>query len=135
MTDDFELSSEQDTLVKELAKWVVVLAKQMGSKKSVEIVESLKTASAAAAAAVGGGGGNDSTAVADNNDGSDVAVVTKPFIERVDQVPWGGMLNNDSNRWYPRKDGKNSNRVSAQAEGGRLLASYLKIMKWQKVSE
>ena len=44
----------------------------------------------------------------------------------------GAVLRIDVTRWWPRKD-KNSNKVSAQSEGARLLAAYLKIMKWPKV--
>ena len=64
--------------------------------------------------------------------GSITAVSTKAFAERVDSVPWGG-VSQDVTKWWPRKD-KSQDKVSTQSEGARLLAGYLKIMKWPKVS-
>lgn len=67
---------------------------------------------------------------ADTN--SMTAVSSKSFSERVDNVSWGG-ISQDATRWWPRKD-KNQEKVSTKSEGARLLAAYLKIMKWPKVS-
>ena len=53
---------------------------------------------------------------------------SKTFQDRVDAVSWGG-INTDSNRWLQLNNGKDSNSV-AQIEGGRLLAAYLRVMKW-----
>lgn len=105
MTDDFQLTSYQVGLVKELAKRVVLKAKNSTRKSS-------------------------------DSAGGDIdhskTVVSKDFAERVSNVPWGGVTNVDETRWWPRKD-KNLNKVSTQSEGARLLAAYLKIMKWPKV--
>ena len=105
MTDDFQLTSYQVGLVKELAKRVVLKAKK-STRKSNDSIDS----------------GNDHSKTA----------VSKDFAERVSNVPWGGVTNVDETRWWPRKD-KNLNKVSTQSEGARLLAAYLKIMKWPKV--
>jgi hypothetical protein len=100
MSDDFQLTSHQIGLVKELARRVLLKAKN--SKETAASEADLMT-----------------------------AVSTKSFSERVDNVPWGG-VNQEVTKWWPRRD-KNQNKVSTQSEGARLLAAYLKIMKWPKV--
>ena len=102
MSDDFQLTSYQNRLIKELAKRVLIKAKIAKSMSAPEEVDSISVLS------------------------------TKSFSERVDSVAWGGVTNKEVTRWWPSKD-KNQNKVSAQSEGARLLAAYLKIMKWPKV--
>jgi len=56
----------------------------------------------------------------------------RTFQERIDAVSWGG-VDSHQTRWWSQKDnGKDSKKASAQIEGGRLLAAYLKIMNWPK---
>jgi len=118
MSDDFELSSEQTRLVKELARRVLELAKNVGNRTSLEIVRLHRQP--------GFGEGND------GNKSIKEKEIGKSFLERVERVPWGGVNNKDSTRWYPRKDGRKPDLIAGQVEGGRLLASYLKIMKYPK---
>lgn len=103
MSDDFQLTSHQTGLIKELAKRVLLKAKLAKSMSSPSVA-----------------------------DESITAVSTKGFAERVDSVPWGG-VSQSVTKWWPRKD-NNQDRVSTQSEGARLLAAYLKIMKWPKAS-
>ena len=113
MMHDFQLTLYQIGLVKELAKRVVLKAKNNTITSSE---------------------GNSVDYDCVNNIGCDDSktVVSQDFAQRVNNVPWGGVTNVDVTRWWPRKD-KNSNKVSTQSEGARLLAAYLKIMKWPKV--
>ena len=106
MSDDFQLSSYQNGLIQELAKRVLLKAKIGKSMSTPEEIDSLSS--------------------------STVLLSTKSFKERVDSVAWGGVTNQEVTRWWPSKD-KNQNKVSTQSEGARLLAAYLKIMKWPKV--
>ncbi len=127
MSDDFELSTEQTRIVKELARRVLALAKQVGNRTSLEIVRLHRMP-----------GFGDDDKDNSNNNGNNKNIKEKEagtsFLERVERVPWGGVHNKDSNRWYPRKDGRKPDLIAGQVEGGRLLASYLKIMKYPKVS-
>ena len=102
MSDDFQLSSYQVGLIKELANRVLLTSK------------------------------NNKIAT-DGNVESNAVMPTKIFSERVDSVPWGGVYNKDVTRWWPRKD--NTRKVSKSSDGARLLAAYLKIMKWPKVCQ
>eukprot|EP00984_Skeletonema_dohrnii_P006683 scaffold2378_cov137-Skeletonema_dohrnii-CCMP3373.AAC.6 len=108
MTDDFQLTSEQSNLVKELEQRVVSKAASIrvcpdgGEKECAEGDKQIASLS---------GGTN---------------MPGRSFIERVDSVAWGGN-DSDSTKWWPRKDAKDPNKL---VPGGRLLAGYLKIMKW-----
>jgi hypothetical protein len=113
MSDDFQLTPQQSSLIQELAKRVLLKSKLN------------KSMSAPSPPARPMEGDNSNTAVT-------TAVSTKSFSERVDSVAWGG-VNSEVTRWWPRKDKNQNGKVSAQSEGARLLAAYLKIMKWPKV--
>jgi len=108
MTDDFQLNAEQTHLVKELGQRVVSKASSIrvcpndGAEECSEHEKQIASLS---------GGTN---------------LPGRSFIERVDSVAWGGN-DSDSTRWWPRKDAKDPNKL---VEGGRLLAGYLKIMKY-----
>ena len=123
MSDDYELKSNEIGLIKELAQRVI-------TKGTEDAVCSSSSSSK---------GLDDSTNISDcsENDkvipslsgGSEIMLSSRSFQDRLDAVSWGG-LDMESNRWWPpRKDG-NKNTVSSHSEGGRLLAAYLKIMKW-----
>ncbi|KAL7506505.1 hypothetical protein ACHAXN_009897 [Cyclotella atomus] len=108
MSDDFQLTSQQTNLIQQLAKRVLLKSKLHKSM----------------------------SAPPEDDDKSNtvVAVSTKSFQERVDSVPWGG-VNSEVTKWWPRKKIKKDrdyDEVSSQSEGARLLAAYLKIMKWPK---
>ena len=107
MTDDFQLTSEESNLVKELEQRVVSKAASIrvcpdGGDKCAEGEKQIASLS---------GGTN---------------MPGRSFIERVDSVPWGGN-DSDFTMWWPRKDAKDPNKM---VPGARLLAGYLKIMKY-----
>lgn len=107
MTDDFQLTSEQANLVKELEQRVVSKAERMRVCPD------------------GGGECREGDKqVASLSGGTNMP--GRSFSERVDGVAWGGN-NSDSTRWWPRKDAKDPNKM---VPGGRLLAGYLKIMHY-----
>ncbi len=76
------------------------------------------------------------------SEGSDMPY--RPFHERVDSVAWGGGTKNNYTdnilSWWPKQQStkdqssssssSSSTTISSHSEGGRLLAGYLKIMKW-----
>lgn len=107
MTDDFQLTSDQAHLVKELEQRVVEKAASI--RVCPDGVEECAEGEKQVASLSGG-----------------TNMPGRSFIERVDRVAWGG---NDSHstKWWPRKDAKDPNKI---VEGGRLLAGYLKIMKY-----
>lgn len=112
MTDDFQLTSEQANLVKELEQRVVSKAEHLrvcpdGGEECREGDKQIASLS---------GGTN---------------LPVRSFMERVDSVAWGGNTS-DSTRWWPRKDGKDPNKMVA---GGRLLTGYLKIMHYSLFSK
>ena len=119
MSDDYELKSNEIGLIKELAQRII-------TKGTENAVCSSK-------------GPTDSTNISDcsENDkvipslsgGSEIMLLSRSFHDRLDAVSWGG-LDMESNRWWPPRKGGDKNTVSSQSEGGRLLAAYLKIMKW-----
>jgi len=107
MTDDYQLTSEQSNLVKELEQRVVSKAARIrvcpdGGDECAEGEKQIASLS---------GGTN---------------MPGRSFIERVDSVPWGGN-DSDFTKWWPRKDAKDPNKM---VPGARMLAGYLKIMKF-----
>lgn len=106
MSDDFQLTSQQTNLIQQLAKRVLIKAKLHISMSNPPPLEN------------------------DTSNSNEVVVSAKSFQERVDSVPWGG-VNSEVTKWWPRK--KDKDVVLSQSEGARLLAAYLKIMKWPKV--
>lgn len=138
MSDDYDLPSDQSSLVKELAARVLLKAKLMNgasnnnnNNKGVEQVDGKGGSS-------DNHGGDSTTTTSTTSLSGGTNVPNKPFSERVDNVPWGGVYNVDATRWWPRKDNGGkvvvATKISGLSEGGRLLAGYLKIMKWPKVS-
>lgn len=129
MSDDYELSSEEIFLVQTLAERVLAMS------------NTLVRCSTA---------GEDANAIStecnpeDDNEMQRIAISSlsdglempyRPFHERVDSVAWGGELNHDTDMsWWPKQNDKDisstSTTISYHSEGGRLLAGYLKIMKW-----
>ena len=109
MTDDFQLTSEQTNIVKELGQRVVSKAANIRvcPDDREDCGEKEKQISS-----LSPGGTN---------------MPDRSFLERVDSVPWGGN-NSEYTRWWPRKDARDPNKA---IEGGRLLAGYLKIMKYK----
>eukprot|EP00804_Cyclotella_cryptica_P010951 CCRYP_016674-RC/>CCRYP_016674-RC protein AED:0.37 eAED:0.37 QI:0/0.5/0.4/1/0.5/0.4/5/0/582 len=116
MSDDFDLTSQQIALIKELAQRVLLSSKHPYITQDIveeKAIPPLNTTT--------------------------TNTTIKSFSERVDSVPWGGVYDQDFTRWWPRRDdskvqamggGSNIPKVSTLSEGGRLLAAYLKIMKW-----
>jgi hypothetical protein len=115
MSDDYELGTEEIDLVRELARRVIAAAKD-------------------SARCPDDGNATDDCAegrrrIASFSGGSDAP--NRPFQERVDGVPWGGISDADITRWWPRKSSADPpTMISAHSEGGRILAAYLKIMMW-----
>lgn len=109
MTDDFALTSEETNIVKELEQRVVSKAASIrvcpddGGEECKEHEKQIASLS------------------------KGTNLPGRSFIERVDSVPWGGN-DSDYTKWWPRKDAKDPNKM---VEGGRLLAGYLKIMKYR----
>jgi len=110
MSDDYELKTSEVSLVKELAVRVINRARKNTVCKDTTITNCSDSEKEVASLS---GGRN---------------LPHKSFQERLDSVPWGG-VETDANRWWPRKD-NDKDKISSQSEGGRVLASYLKIMKW-----
>ena len=110
MSDDYELKTSEVSLVKELAVRVINRARKNTVCKDTTIT--ICSDSEKEVASLSGGRN----------------LPNRAFQERLDNVPWGG-VETDANRWWPRKD-NNKDKISSQSEGGRVLASYLKIMKW-----
>jgi len=116
MSDDYELGTEEIDLVRELARRVIVAAKDSArcpdddANATDECTDGQRR-------------------IASFSGGSDTP--HRPFHERVDGVPWGGISDADPTRWWPRKSRSDPlTTISAHSEGGRVLAAYLKIMKW-----
>ena len=110
MSDDYDLKTSEVSLVKELAVRVINRARKNTVCKDSTITNCSDSEKEVASLS---GGRN---------------LPHRSFQERLDNVPWGG-VETDANRWWPRKD-NNKDKISSQSEGGRVLASYLKIMKW-----
>ncbi|KAL7518149.1 hypothetical protein ACHAWX_003004 [Stephanocyclus meneghinianus] len=118
MSDDFDLTSQQMGLIKELAERVLLASKHQYTTQDIVDGKAIPLL-----------------------DNTTIVVDTKSFSERVDSVPWGGVYNQEFTTWWPRKDerkylgfaGRSTTQVLTRTEGGRLLAAYLKIMKWPKV--
>ena len=115
MSDDYELGTEEIDLVRELARRVIVAAKDSARCPDDDANATDEC--------------NDGQRrIASFSGGSDTP--HRPFHERVDGVPWGG-ISDDTTRWWPRKSRSDPlTTISAHSEGGRVLAAYLKIMKW-----
>ena len=140
MSDDYELSSEEITMVTTLAERVRDLANTIVRCTPTEVEET-----------------NDGIYFTDCNNLEEEEESTmrrrrvisslsegldmpyRPFHERVDFVAWGGggreTKNNDTDTssWWPKQNvlgEASSTALSSHSEGGRLLAGYLKIMKW-----
>ncbi|KAL9187003.1 hypothetical protein ACHAXT_010723 [Thalassiosira profunda] len=111
MSDDYELESDQASLVKELATRVISRAKKMTVCRNVSQTNCSEA----------------DQQIASLSEGTSLS--GQPLQERLDAVAWGG-IDDDATRWWPRKDATDPKKVAAQSEGGRLLAAYLKIMKW-----
>lgn len=116
MSDDYELKAEEIDLVKELARRVIAKAEDIArcplddANNAIDCVEGEKRISSLS-------GGSD--------------MPNRPFHERCDGVSWGGIVDDDTTRWWPRKSGSDPpTMISHHSEGGRILAAYLKIMKW-----
>jgi hypothetical protein len=116
MSDDYELGTEEIDLVGVLARRVIAAAKESArcpdddANATDECTDSQRR-------------------IASFSGGSDMP--HRPFHERVDGVPWGGISDADTTRWWPRKSSSDPHTmISAHSEGGRVLAAYLKIMKW-----
>ena len=112
MTDDFDLTSSETNIVKELEQRVLSKASSIRicptNNDEQECAENDKVIQS-----LSGG----STLSGKNN-----------FLERVDSVPWGGYYDSDNTKWWPRQDSKDPNKMYG---GMRMLAGYLKIMKYQ----
>ena len=52
----------------------------------------------------------------------------RPFQERLDAVSWGGIATDSTRWWQPQKD--DTKKITTHSEAARLLAAYLKIMRW-----
>jgi hypothetical protein len=117
MSDDYELSASEIILVKTLAARVIDKARDLARCPSND-------ASATDDDCIEG-----QKRISSLSGGSDMP--NRPFHERCDGVPWGGIADSDVTRWWPRKSTTDpSTMVSSQSDGGRVLAAYLKIMKW-----
>jgi hypothetical protein len=118
MTDDYELSASETILVRTLAARVIEKARDLvrcppndaSAATDDECIEGHKR-------------------ITSLSGGSDMP--NRPFHERCDGVPWGGIADSDMTRWWPRKSATDPpTMVSSQSDGGRVLSAYLKIMKW-----
>lgn len=110
MTDDFDLTSAETNIVKELEQRVLSKA------SSIRICPN-----------------NDNEECAENDKviqslSGGSTLPRKTFLDRVDSVPWGGYYDSDYTKWWPRQDSKDPNKMYG---GMRILAGYLKIMKYQ----
>lgn len=118
MSDDYELTSEEIRQVKELAERVTAKADSISTECKDSNAENCNNSN------------QSEKQIASLSEGSNMPY--KSFQERLDAVSWGGITNSDSTRWWQRKWGKDPKKISSQSEGARVLAAYLKIMKWPK---
>jgi hypothetical protein len=121
MTDDYELSSTEILLVKELAGRVI--SNSHAQCPGDNVTTNNITISC-----------NETEKVISSQSGGS-NLPNKPFHERIDLVSWGGIHNNEYTRWWPHKSNTDpTTMISAHhVDGGRLLAAYLKIMKWDSI--
>jgi len=118
MSDDYELSAGETSMVKTFAKRIL-------DKTETYTVCPASSDDAASECK------ENEKQIASLSEGTPLP--NRPFQERVDSVAWGGLVNKESNSWWGRKNAKDSpKKISSQSEGGRLLTAYLKIMKWPK---
>jgi len=111
MSDDYELTSDEIKMVREFAERIIARASAMTTcpdANDTQCEENEKQI-----ASLSGG----------------TPMPNRSLRERLDAASWGG-INADSRLWWGRKDAKHPNKASGQSEGARLLAAYLKIMKW-----
>ena len=121
MTDDYELTPNEIQLVKELAGRVIANSHAQCPGDEVNNNNN-KTISC----------NETEMSIPSQSGGSNIP--NRPFHERVDLVSWGGIHNNDDTRWWAQKSNTDpSTMISAHVDGGRLLAAYLKIMKWDSI--
>ena len=116
MSDDYDLKSDEMSLIKELAQRVITRASTNMKVCKEDATVSECNESEKEIASLSEGGSN---------------MPNKPIQERLDAVAWGG-IDSYSTKWWAKKGCKDPKRISAHSEGGRLLAAYLKIMKWPK---
>ena len=122
MTDDYELTPNEIQLVKELAGRVITHSYAQCPPGDDVNNNNNKTISCK----------ETEMSIPSQSGGSDIP--NRPFQERVDIVSWGGIHNNDDTRWWPHVSNTDpSTMISANVDGGRLLAAYLKIMKWDSI--
>eukprot|EP00571_Detonula_confervacea_P007557 CAMPEP_0172320230 /NCGR_PEP_ID=MMETSP1058-20130122/40040_1 /TAXON_ID=83371 /ORGANISM="Detonula confervacea, Strain CCMP 353" /LENGTH=806 /DNA_ID=CAMNT_0013035453 /DNA_START=51 /DNA_END=2471 /DNA_ORIENTATION=+ len=115
MSDDYEMTSEEIRLVKVLAQRVIAKADNI----STECKDSNEDCN-----------NKSEKQIASLSEGSNMPY--RPIQDRLDAVSWGGVVNADSTRWWQRKNGRDTKKISSQSEGARVLAAYLKIMRWPK---
>jgi hypothetical protein len=119
MTDDYELTPNEIQLVKELAGRVIAHSYAQCPSGDDVNNNNNKTISC----------NETEMTIPSQSGGSNIP--NRPFHERVDIVSWGGIHNNDDTRWWPHVTNTDpSTMITANVDGGRLLAAYLKIMKW-----
>ncbi|KAL7434907.1 hypothetical protein ACHAXH_009047 [Discostella pseudostelligera] len=130
MSDDYELDSKEISMVQTLAERVLTM-----SNTIVRCTTTAGEDANAISTECNPDEENDMRTISSLSDGSEMPY--RPFHERVDSVAWGGGQNNDTDMsWWPKQNDKDTKisssttTISYHSEGGRLLAGYLKIMKW-----
>ena len=125
-SDDYVVRSDEVSLIKELASRILKRADEKVCRNGGEdVATAVETAANTAPSSC-----PKSDLVFPSLSGGTPLDPYRAFLERADSVPWGG-LSAESNRWYPRKDSRQSPaKISSHVDGGRLMSAYLKIMKW-----